>query len=146
MLSYSCKGKEGTDLNNVAYPKLGEIYYAELQYNGSVQGGQRPVVIVQNDVGNKYSPIVEVLPISSQVDKAKKKNLPIHVVVAANRENGLYRDSVVLCEQLQSINKTQLLNRIGALQHSDLERIGDARYIQSPLPRSVKHNNISNVV
>ena len=45
-------------MNNVAYPKLGDIYFAELQYNGNVQGGQRPVVIVQNDVGNKYSPFV----------------------------------------------------------------------------------------
>ena len=58
MIFYSYKRKEGTSLNNVAYPKLGDIYFAELQYNGNVQGGQRPVVIVQNDVGNKYSPFV----------------------------------------------------------------------------------------
>ena len=117
-------------------PSFGDIFFAELQGDGHIQNGRRPVVIVQNNIGNKYSPTVEVLPISSQIEKAKMKHLPTQVFICADRRNGLTKDSVVLGEQPTTINRTQLFNRVGNLDYNDLIRVGKARSIQSPFPLS----------
>lgn len=113
-------------------PQFGDIFYASLTQDGCVQGGTRPVVIVQNNIGNLHSPIVEVLPITTKTQKANY--MPTHVIVSANHENGLRSDSVVLAEQVRVINKTQLGNKIGILSHGDLVEIGRARNVQSPFP------------
>ena len=113
-------------------PMFGDIFYAKLDREGHVQGGERPVVIVQNNIGNKYSPTVEILPISARIDKAKRKNLPTQVIVEPSDTNGLRYSSVVLGEQVQTINKEQLLMKIGSLSRCDLTRVGKARSIQSP--------------
>ena len=113
-------------------PQFGDIFYATLTQDGCVQGGKCPVVIVQNNVGNLHSPIVEVLPITTKTQKATY--MPTHVSVSANNTNGLKSDSVVLAEQVRVINKIQLQNKIGILSHSDLVEIGRARNIQSPFP------------
>jgi len=90
--------------------KRGEIYYANLSpVVGSEQGGIRPVMIVQNDVGNRYSPTVIVAAITSKINKAK---LPTHIELSA-RQFGLERDSVVLLEQIRTLDKARLLERIG---------------------------------
>lgn len=113
-------------------PKFGEIFYAVLEESGHIQGGRRPVLIAQNDKGNQYSPTVEIIPMSSKTKKAR--HLPTHVIVSADRENGLMKESVVLAEQVQTINKTQLLGRLGRLGHTDLIAVGKARLVQSPFP------------
>ncbi len=90
--------------------KRGDIYYANLSpVVGSEQGGVRPVLIVQNDVGNKYSPTVIVAAITSKINKAK---LPTHIELCANTY-GLERDSVVLLEQIRTLDKARLLEKIG---------------------------------
>ena len=95
--------------------KRGDIFYADLSpVVGSEQGGIRPVLIVQNDVGNKYSPTVIVAAITSQINKAK---LPTHIELSAN-EYGLSKDSVVLMEQIRTIDKKRLKEKIG---HMDEE-------------------------
>ncbi len=82
--------------------KRGDIYYADLSpVVGSEQGGVRPVLIVQNDVGNKYSPTVIAAAITSQINKAK---LPTHIEISA-QEYGLSKDSVILLEQIRTIDK-----------------------------------------
>ena len=82
--------------------KRGEIYYADLSpVIGSEQGGIRPVLVVQNDVGNKYSPTVIVAAITSQINKAK---MPTHVEIDA-KEYGLVKDSVILLEQVRTIDQ-----------------------------------------
>lgn len=115
-------------------PKFGELYFADLQASGSVQGGRRPVLIVSNDTGNYHSTIVEIVPLSSRVHKAD--HMPTHVTISANDENGLASDSVALAEQVQTINQSQLRAWLGRLAHGDLVQIGRARRIQSPFPES----------
>ena len=101
----------------------GEIYFAELNpVQGSEQGGFRPVLIVQNDVGNTYSPTTIVLAITSQLNKAR---LPTHVAVPA-KESGLSRDSVILAEQVRTIDKSRLRQKVARLEPRTMRRIEDA--------------------
>ncbi len=103
--------------------KRGEIYYADLSpVIGSEQGGIRPVLIVQNDVGNKYSPTVIAAAITSQKDKTK---LPTHITVGA--ENcGLAKDSIVLLEQVRTIDKKRLKERMGSLDTDAMNKVDKA--------------------
>lgn len=90
--------------------KRGDIFYADLSpVVGSEQGGIRPVLIVQNDVGNKHSPTVIVAAITSQINKAK---MPTHIEISA-KEYGLSKDSVILLEQIRTIDKRRLREKIG---------------------------------
>lgn len=90
--------------------KRGDILYADLSpVIGSEQGGVRPVLVIQNDIGNKYSPTVIVSAITSQINKAK---LPTHVEISAP-DYGLPKDSVVLLEQIRTIDKKRLREKIG---------------------------------
>lgn len=103
--------------------KRGDIYYADLSpVIGSEQGGIRPVLIVQNDVGNKYSPTVIAAAITSQQDKSR---LPTHISVNGN-ECGLSKDSVVLLEQVRTLDKQRLKERMGNLSVSDMNKINKA--------------------
>ena len=96
--------------------RMFDIYYANLSKNTiqSEQGGIRPVIIIQNDMGNKYSPTVIVLPITSEI---KKENLPTHCIIHKTDKNGLKVDSMVLAEQIRVIDKSRLLNKIGYLSN-----------------------------
>ncbi len=105
--------------NNVIV-KRGDIYYADLSpVVGSEQGGIRPVIVVQNDIGNKYSPTIIVCAITSQINKAK---LPTHIEVKAGKF-GLAKDSVILLEQIRTIDKRRLKEKIGRCDDSVMERI-----------------------
>ncbi len=103
--------------------KRGEIYYADLSpVVGSEQGGIRPVLIVQNDVGNKYSPTVIAAAITSQKFKT---NLPTHISV--NADNcGLSKNSIVLLEQVRTLDKQRLKERMGTLENGDMSRVDRA--------------------
>lgn len=106
--------------------KRGEIYYADLSpVIGSEQGGVRPVLIIQNDVGNKYSPTVIVCAVTSRITKAK---LPTHVEIAAGMF-GLTKNSVVLLEQMRTLDKRRLSTRIGALDPPYMRKIERATLI-----------------
>ncbi|MBQ6708832.1 MAG: type II toxin-antitoxin system PemK/MazF family toxin [Clostridia bacterium] len=103
--------------------KRGEIYYADLSpVVGSEQGGIRPVLIVQNDVGNKYSPTVIAAAITSQ---RFKTNLPTHIQVNAD-DCGLSKDSIVLLEQVRTLDKRRLKEKMGNLDTADMDRIDKA--------------------
>lgn len=103
--------------------KRGDMYYADLSpVVGSEQGGIRPVLIVQNDVGNKYSPTVIAVAITSQVNKSK---LPTHIEL--NSQNyGLSKDSVILAEQIRTIDKTRLKDRIGHIDENLMNKVNEA--------------------
>ncbi|MBO8158249.1 type II toxin-antitoxin system PemK/MazF family toxin [Thermosyntropha sp.] len=106
--------------------KRGEIYFAQLNpVIGSEQGGTRPVVVVQNDIGNQYSPTTIILAITSQINKAK---LPTHVELKADNY-GLERDSVILAEQIRTIDKTRLKQRIAALDEETMKKVEQALLI-----------------
>ena len=106
--------------------KRGDIYFAELNpVQGSEQGGMRPVLVVQNDVGNNYSPTTIVLPITSRLQKPK---LPTHVALC-RQESGLTRDSVVLAEQIRTIDKVRLQQKVACLDAITMNRINQAMEI-----------------
>lgn len=103
--------------------KRGEIYYADLSpVVGSEQGGVRPVLIVQNDVGNKHSPTVIAAAITSQKEKTR---LPTHISLDAERY-GLAKDSIVLLEQVRTLDKKRLKERMGELDNNAMHRIDSA--------------------
>ena len=103
--------------------RRGEIYRADLNpVIGSEQGGMRPVLVVQNDVGNRYSPTIIVLAITSRINKAK---LPTHIEIAGGGF-GLERDSVILCEQVRTIDKSRLRDRLGVLPQQAMADVDQA--------------------
>lgn len=103
--------------------KRGDIFYADLSpVVGSEQGGIRPVLIVQNDVGNRYSPTVIAAAITSQKDKAK---LPTHIEVSS-QNCGLAKDSIVLLEQIRTLDKKRLKEHMGRLDNGSMGRVDEA--------------------
>ena len=103
--------------------KRGDIYYADLSpVVGSEQGGVRPVLIIQNNIGNKYSPTVIVSAITSQINKAK---IPTHIELASNKYN-LAKDSVVLLEQIRTIDKRRLQEKITSLDEVKMKEVNRA--------------------
>ncbi len=106
--------------------KRGELYYADLSpVVGSEQGGVRPVLVVQNDVGNKYSPTVIIAAITSKINKAK---LPTHIEIVASTY-GLEKDSVILLEQIRTLDKSRLQNKIGDLSEWVMKSVDKALLI-----------------
>lgn len=106
--------------------KRGELYYADLSpVVGSEQGGVRPVLVVQNDVGNKFSPTVIAAAVTSQMGKAR---LPTHIALKAS-DFGLAKDSVILLEQIRTLDKSRLKEKIGELSQSVMERVNQALLI-----------------
>ncbi|WP_053217651.1 type II toxin-antitoxin system PemK/MazF family toxin [Virgibacillus senegalensis] len=103
--------------------KRGEVYFADLSpVVGSEQGGVRPVLVLQNDIGNRFSPTVIVAAITAQIQKAK---LPTHVEIDAKRY-GFERDSVILLEQIRTIDKQRLTDKITHLDKQMMENINKA--------------------
>ena len=103
--------------------RRGDIYYADLSpVVGSEQGGLRPVLIIQNDVGNKYSPTVIAAAITSRLSKSR---LPTHIDILADRV-GLAKDSVVLLEQIRTIDKQRLKEKMGHLDDAVMREVNDA--------------------
>lgn len=96
--------------------KRGDLYLIQLTGQGSEQSGLRPVVVIQNDVGNKYSPTTVVVPITSK----NKKDIPTHVDLCP--EDGVTKPSIALCEQPMSVDKSRLLKKLGALS---VQKIND---------------------
>lgn len=103
--------------------KRGDLFYADLSpVIGSEQGGVRPVLVIQNNIGNKYSPTIIIAAITSQINKAK---LPTHVEIGG-QEYGLPKDSVVLLEQIRTIDKKRLREKIGKFDNEMMRSIDDA--------------------
>lgn len=115
--------------------KRGDMFYADLNpFFGSEQGGMRPVVVLQNDIGNRYSPTTIVAPLSSKI--YSKANIPTHCILPA--ENGLYKPSVVLLEHIRSIDKERLGHYIGHIKHHYLKKIDQALAISIGLTQTMR--------
>ena len=100
--------------------KRADIFYADLSpVVGSEQGGVRPVLIIQNDIGNKFSPTVIAAAITSQINKAK---MPTHIEIDA-KDYGLTKDSVILLEQIRTIDKKRIREKIGHLDDELMEKV-----------------------
>ena len=118
--------------------KRGELYYADLSpVVGSEQGGIRPILIVQNDMGNKYSPTIIAAAITSKLNKAK---LPTHIELSAN-EFGLVKDSVILLEQIRTLDKSRLKEKIGELSPITMNKVNTALLISLGFSE-IKNTNI----
>jgi mRNA interferase MazF len=103
--------------------KRGDVYFADLSpVVGSEQGGVRPVLIIQNDIGNRFSPTVVVAAITAQIQKAK---LPTHIEIDAKRY-GFDRDSVILLEQIRTIDKQRLTDKITHLDEEMMRHVNEA--------------------
>lgn len=103
--------------------KRGDMFYADLSpVVGSEQGGVRPVLIVQNDIGNKYSPTVIAAAVTSQINKAK---MPTHIEISA-KTYGLAKDSVILMEQIRTIDKKRLKEKIGHIDVGLMGKVDEA--------------------
>jgi len=103
--------------------KRGELYYADLSpVVGSEQGGVRTVLVVQNDVGNKYSPTIIAAAVTSKINKAK---LPTHIELPIG-DFGLQKDSVILLEQIRTLDKRRLKERIGELPEITMSKVDKA--------------------
>jgi len=103
--------------------KRGDVFFADLSpVIGSEQGGTRPVLVIQNDIGNRFSPTVIIVAITSQIQKAK---LPTHVEINA-KKYGFERDSVILLEQLRTIDKSRLTDKITQLDDVLMEEVDEA--------------------
>ena len=101
----------------------GDVFYADLNpVIGSEQGGIRPVLVIQNDIGNKYSPTVIVSAITSKIDKAK---LPTHIEITAEKSN-LEKDSVILLEQIRTIDKKRLQRHVTRLNNNIMHKVNKA--------------------
>ena len=112
--------------------RRGDIYYADLSpVVGSEQGGMRPVLIIQNDTGNRHSPTVIAAAITSQTGKA---NLPTHISLAA-RSCGLTRDSVILLELVRTLDKSRLRERMGRLDEPAMHQVDNAIAVSFGLPQ-----------
>jgi mRNA interferase MazF len=111
-------------MDNLENIKRGEVYFADLgdETVGSEQGGLRPVIIVQNNKGNKYSPTTIVITITTR----KKTALPTHVSINGDEENGLKCNSIALCEQIRTIDKIRIKNKIGNVDTKTLNKIMNA--------------------
>ncbi|AIK40318.1 type II toxin-antitoxin system PemK/MazF family toxin [Bacillus pseudomycoides] len=106
--------------------KRGDVYFADLSpVVGSEQGGVRPVLVIQNDIGNRFSPTVIVAAITAQIQKAK---LPTHVEIDA-KKYGFERDSVILLEQIRTIDKQRLTDKITHLDEMMMSRVDEALQI-----------------
>ena len=107
--------------------KRGELYYADLSpVVGSEQGGVRPVLIVQNDVGNKYSPTIIAAAVTSKIIlKINKAKLPTHIELPKSAY-GLVKDSVILLEQIRTLDKRRLKERIGELNENTMHKVDKA--------------------
>lgn len=102
--------------------KRGEIYFADLGVSeGSEQSGKRPVIILQNDIGNKHAPTTIIAPITSRTTKAK---LPTQVWLSVT--DGFRVDSMVMCEQIRTISKSRLIKKIGQAQEDEMKLIDEA--------------------
>ena len=109
----------------------GEVYFAQLSpVQGSEQGGIRPVLVVQNDVGNRYSPTVIAAAITSRINKA---HLPTHIEIDS-RDFGLTKESVILLEQIRTIDKKRLREKIGHLDDEKMKSVNEALNISFGLP------------
>ena len=110
----------------------GDVYYADLRpVVGSEQGGVRPVLIIQNDTGNRYSPTVIAAAITSQTGKAR---LPTHIDLPVEESCGLSRDSVVLLEQVRTLDKKRLREKMGHVEERVMEKVDFAIAVSFGLP------------
>lgn len=121
--------------------KIGEIVIVKFHGDGHVQDGVRPAVIIQNDIGNKYSPTLQVIPVTSRMTK---KSLPTHVFLPAGT-GGLAKDSVAQCEGQRIINKYDVLNHIGALPDEYMQAICMGCIISTPLIQYLSQQQIGQI-
>ena len=98
------------------------------QYQGSMQGGMRPVVVVSNNRANRHSTVLTVVPLSAKINK--KRNLPTHVFVSAYKSEGLDQHSIALCEQVTAIDYGRIIENMGKVDRDTLERITEAVQVQ----------------
>lgn len=110
--------------------RRGDILYVDMggQNQGSMQGGLRPVVVVSNNMANKHSTVITVVPLSTKINK--KRTLPTHVFVSAYKSEGLEQRSIALCEQVTALDYGRIIENMGKVDKDTLARITEAVQVQ----------------
>ena len=110
--------------------RRGDVLYADLgvQYQGSLQGGMRPVVVVSNNRANQHSSVITVVPLSTKIEK--KGHLPTHVFVSEYKAEGLSHHSIALCEQVTALNFDRIIEHMGRVDEETLGQITEAVQVQ----------------
>jgi mRNA interferase MazF len=126
---------------NNQYPKIGEVYQIKFDGYGSVQQGWRPGIIIQNNIGNKHSPNVIAIPLTSRY---KSTHLPTHVLIPA-KETGLKLSSLALCENPETVSKEMIGNYITTIPKEYMSKIAEAIMISIPLISFLKPDEVHNV-
>lgn len=116
-------------MDRLAY-RTGDIILVDFHGIGHQQRGIRPAIIVSNNVGNKFAPIIEVIPFTTQ---KQDKNMPTHVKFKASKETGLIEDSILLAENKTSINKFQIIKKLGAANEDQLDAVACAMAMATPI-------------
>lgn len=122
---------------NVFFGDVVQVDFGEQK--GSVQGGVRPAVIIQNNIGNKYSPTTIVIPLTSEM---KRLNMPVHDVIRKSDRNGLKKDSLVLGEQLRIIDKNRILYKLGELNEQEQRQVIKVYLANIPYNRGDRHGAV----
>lgn len=120
--------------------KLGEIYWIKLSGKGSVQNGWHPAIVIQNDIGNKFSSTISIIPITS----AKKTNLPTHINIKAGKF-GLKKDSIIQCEGQQLVSKNDIGSYVGKVDKLTLKKISKCCLINTPFLMFLNEDDIVNL-
>lgn len=123
------------------YPRIGEVYYINLKGDSNEQSGYRPCLIFQNNIGNKHSPNLIVLPLTS---KLKKSNQPTHIILPAN-ETGLRRDSMVLCENPVCVSKDKLGYYLTTIPESYMSKVAVAYLLATSAISFIQPDNLQYV-
>lgn len=115
---------------------FGDVMMIEfVEYGKSIQGGLRPGVIVQNDIGNKYAPTSIAIPLTTEI---KKLNMPCHKVLHKNKKNGLLEDSMVLGEQIRVIDKNSIKFKMGSLSDEECNLVLEACFANTPKKKKAR--------
>ena len=122
------------------YLKIGDVVWVKLHSDGEhIQSGVRPAVIIQNNIGNHYSPTIQVIPLTSRKTKSK---LPTHVQIPANTA-GLTKDSIAQCEGARPVSKADILGFIGVMPNIYMEKISVATIISTPIIQYMSIENLT---
>jgi mRNA-degrading endonuclease toxin of MazEF toxin-antitoxin module len=139
------KTENASPVMEIHTPKMGEVWWATIENHvGHQQGGHRPVLVVSNNISNRYAPIIDVLTITSSPQKLKKQHMPQHALIPAGTLEGLERPSIVLSENMWHLNKEQLESKIGVLPDDIMQEVAIAMFHQCPFLKLAVDADVSN--
>lgn len=110
--------------------EIGDIVWVNFEGKGHIQSGARPAIVIQNNKGNIFSPTIQVVPLTSKLNKAK---LPTHTIIENNEKTGLRKRSVAQCEGVRLIMKVDIIGKLGKVDDETMKRVAECLFVNNPL-------------